>query len=136
MLPNQSVMNWSEFDKWCGALCAWREARGEGRDGIRAVLHVIRNRAEKSSKSWAQIVYARLQFSSMTYGADPQLTVVPVQPDAVFSDCYDIADLIYGGGDFDLTNGATHYFNPNVVLPEWAKGMTKTASIGHHEFYK
>jgi len=134
--PIMGMMNWNEFDKWCAALCAWREARGEGRDGIRAVLHVIKNRADASRKSWAQIVYAHLQFSSMTYGQDPQLSNVPVSPDPAFADCYEIADTISGGGDFDLTNGATHYFNPDIVLPSWAASMTKVASIGHHDFYK
>lgn len=130
------MMQWTEFDKWSGALCAWREARGEGRDGIRAVLHVIANRAASAHKSWAQIVYAHLQFSSMTYGQDSQLTVVPTEPDPQFVDCYELADLIYNNGDFDLTNGATHYFAPAQVLPGWAASMTKVASIGRHDFFK
>jgi N-acetylmuramoyl-L-alanine amidase len=130
------MMNWQEFDKWCAALCAWREARGEGRDGIRAVLHVIANRAKQSNKSWAQIVYARLQFSSMTYGSDPQLTNVPVSPDTVFADCFEIADNIANGGDFDLTDGATHYFADSIPMPEWAKTMTETVKIGRQTFYK
>lgn len=128
-------MNWNEFQKWQGALCAWREARGEGRDGIRAVLHVIANRAKTRNQSWAQVVYDKWQFSSMTAAQDPQLVVIPKFPDPVFETCYEVADLIYNGGDFDLTNGATHYFNPSVVLPSWAEDMKKVASIGHHDFY-
>lgn len=129
-------MSWNEFQKWIAALCAWREARGEGRDGIRAVLHVIANRATARNKSWAEIVYQRLQFSSMTYPEDPQLTLVPVAPDPAFVDCFEIADTIWNGGDFDLTNGALFYFNPAVVLPTWAASMTKVATVGHHDFYK
>jgi len=129
-------MNWNEFQKWCAALCAWREARGEGRDGIRGVLHVIANRATKQSKTWAEIVYARLQFSSMTYGGDPQLCVIPAPPDPAFVDCYELADAIYQGHDFDLTNGATHYFADSIPAPSWAAQMTQTAKIGHHAFFK
>lgn len=129
-------MNWAEFYKWCAALCAWREARGEGRDGIRAVLHVIANRATAQKKSWAQIVYASLQFSSMTYPHDPQLTKVPVLPDLTFVECYELADSIFTGGDFDLTNGATHYFADSIPPPEWAATMTQTAKIGHQTFFK
>jgi len=129
-------MNWNDFDIWCAALCAWREARGEGRDGIRAVIHVIKNRSDKSGKSWAVEVYRKLQFSSMTYGADPQLTLVPQQPDPAFVDCYEIAQLINIGGDFDLTSGATHYFSDSIQMPEWAKSMTETVKIGRHTFYK
>lgn len=129
-------MNWIEFDKWSAALCAWREARGEGRDGIRAVIHVIANRAAKSGKSWAHEVYRKLQFSSMTYGSDPQLSFIPESPDPVFSDCYEIATTIMDGGDFDLTQGATHYFADTIPMPEWAKTMTQTAKFGHHIFFK
>lgn len=129
-------MDWKEFDKWIGALCCWREARGEGRDGQRAVLHVINNRAVAANKSWAQIVYARLQFSSMTYPQDPQLTNVPVQPDAQFVACYLIADSIMAGTDPDLTGGATHYYAANISMPEWAKSMTETARIGNQNFYR
>lgn len=129
-------LSWSEFQKYVAALCAWREARGEGHDGIRAVIHVIANRASRRGLSWAQVVYERLQFSSMTAPGDPQLTLVPHNPDPAFEDCYAVADLIYSGGDFDLTDGADHYFNPHVVLPGWAAAMTKTATIGNHDFYK
>jgi N-acetylmuramoyl-L-alanine amidase len=129
-------MHWDEFQKWCAALCCWREARGEGRDGIRAVCHVINNRAELWNKSWAEIVYQKVQFSSMTYPHDPQLCNVPASPDPVFDECYEIADSVFRGGDFDLTLGATHYFNPSVVLPAWANSMTKVAMIGAHSFYK
>lgn len=129
-------MHWDEFEKWCAALCMWREARGEGRDGLRAVCHVINNRSKLHNKSWAQIVYQPLQFSSMTYPKDGQLCKVPDSPDPHFVDCYEIADSIFNGGDFDLTNGATHYFNPSIVLPAWANSMTKVAMIGAHSFYK
>ena len=131
-------MNWSEFEKWCAALCAWREARGEpnARDSMRAVIHVIKNRADAGNKPWQEIVYAPLQFSSMTYAHDPQLWKVPVTPDPQFAIAYELADAIYHNQDFDLTEGATHYFNPGLVMPPWAAGMKKVATIGHHDFYK
>ncbi|HVT81218.1 MAG TPA: cell wall hydrolase [Phycisphaerae bacterium] len=141
MMAMMAMMNWAEFDKWSAALCAWREARGEGRDGIRAVIHVIANRQKSGDsrwqgKSWAQIVYQRLQFSSMTYPQDQQLCRVPSSPDPVFVDCYEIADAIYSGLDFDLTQGATHYFADSIPMPDWAKTMTETVKLGHHTFYK
>lgn len=129
-------MNWHEFQKYCAALCAWREARGEGRDGIRCVLHVIANRAKLWNKSWAEIVYQKLQFSSMTYPHDPQLTLIPKEPNPEFVTCYEVADSIWNGGDFDLTQGATHYFADSIAMPDWAKAMTFIIKIGHHSFYK
>jgi hypothetical protein len=134
-------MNWDEFDIWVAALCAWREDRGSdndgNRDGLRAVLHVIANRAKAQNKSWAQIVYAKLQFSSMTYGLDPQLCNVPVTPDPQFVDCYEIASTIKGGGDFDLTLGATNYYAQSMdVPPSWAASMTQTAILGGQVYLK
>jgi len=129
-------MIWDDFDVACAALCAWREARGEGRDGIRAVLHVIANRAKAQNKSWAQVVFARLQFSSMTYPEDPQLTNVPATPDAQFADCYAIAQNIQQGGDFDLTEGATNYYALTIPAPYWAASMTETVQIGNQKFFK
>jgi N-acetylmuramoyl-L-alanine amidase len=134
-------MNWDEFNKAAAAFCAWREARGETatlHDSLRCIVHVIDNRAKLWKRSWASIVYQFEQFSSITAPGDPQIKagLVPTPNDPQFKDCCDIANLIYGGGDFDLTNGATHYFNPGIVLPSWAAGMVKVASIGHHDFYK
>lgn len=130
------MLDWAVYDKCEGAVAAWKEARGEGRDGMRAVLHVIANRAKLHNKTWAQIVYQPLQFTSMTYGHDPELCMVPTPPDAQFSLAWDLADLVYTGTDPDITNGATNYFNPKIVLPSWAAGMTKVATIGRHDFYK
>ena len=37
----------------------------------------------------------------------------------------------------DITDGATHYFNPDKVsTPAWAKELQKTKIIGKHHFYK
>src|SRR5215469_12928416 len=130
------MMLWCEFQKWTGALCAWREARNQGRDGVRGVLHVIQNRSRVWNKSWAQIVYQPLQFSSMTYKDDPQLTKIPVEVDAVFEECYDIAEAVWLGNDYDLTGGATHYFADTIETPEWANKMTFTVQIGAHKFFK
>jgi N-acetylmuramoyl-L-alanine amidase len=134
-------MNWDEFDKWIAALCAWREDRGSDtygdRSGLRAVIHVIANRAAKEGKSWAEIVYARDQFSSMTAPGDPQLSNVPVTPDPQMVDCYDIADAIKSGNDYDLTLGATNYYAATMnPAPSWAASMTQTAVIGGQVFLK
>ena len=35
----------------------------------------------------------------------------------------------------DLTNGATHYYNPDKVpTPSWANKLTKTIVIGNQRF--
>lgn len=127
-------MTWSDWDKALLALVMWREARGEGREGMRAVGHVVKNRVKFTE--WDKVITAKWQFSSMAAPGDPQLTVWPQAGDLVFELAMSLAEAIYSGEDADNTNGATHYFNPNVVLPTWAAAMTKVASIGHHDFYK
>lgn len=133
-------MIWDSFDIVSASLCVWREARGEvattGMDGIRAVLHVIDNRSKKNNKSWAQIVYQRLQFSSMTFPQDPQLVNVPKNTDTIFEDCYNTAVSVYMGTDVDITLGATHYFADSIPMPSWAVNMKFLVKIGHHSFYK
>lgn len=129
-------MNWTDWYKAILALVVWREARGEGHDGMRAVAHVIYNRVQAGHTDWASIIEAKWQFSSLTAPGDPMLVQWPKPPDPAFEDAMSIVDLIYNGNDFDLTYGATHYFNPNVVKPAWAASLTKVASIGHHDFYR
>lgn len=127
---------WRDFNVSVAALCVWREARGESADGIRGVLHVIANRAKAGNKSWAEIVYAKWQFSSMTADRDPQLELVPKTPDPIFEQCCELADLIFDNGEPDLTLGATHYFADYIPVPDWAASMKQTIKIGHHIFFK
>ena len=62
--------NTSTLDVSIAALCAWREASGEGEQGMRAVLHVIANRSRKWNKSILAVVTQPKQFSSMTIRGD------------------------------------------------------------------
>lgn len=79
---------------------------------------------------------AKWQFSSLTAPGDPMLIQWPAAGDPQFAEAINLSEQIYSNTLGDNTNGATHYFNPNVVLPSWAASMTKVASIGHHDFYK
>lgn len=36
----------------------------------------------------------------------------------------------------DNTNGATHFHNPHISEPLWARTYIKTMSLGNHDFYK
>ena len=128
-------MDWDGYNQFLLALVMWREARGEGPEGMKAVGCVVRNRV-KSFGAWSLIITAKWQFSSLTAPGDPMLIQWPVFQDLQFLEAMAIANGIYNNSIVDNTNGATHYFNPNVVLPKWAATMTKVATIGHHDFYK
>jgi N-acetylmuramoyl-L-alanine amidase len=137
-----SMMSWYEFQKYLAALTAWREGRGEvaayGLDSLRGILHVIDNRSKYRRLTWVQVVMQYEQFSSMTAPGDPQIHagLVPVRPDPVFEQCYDLADIIFNGGDYDITLGSDYYFADSIPMPTWAATMTATVKIGHHLFYK
>lgn len=129
-------MTWNDYYKTMLALTMWREARGEKRDGMRAVGHVIRNRVNAGQGDWDHVITKKWQFSSLTATGDSQLVVWPDSPDEVFETAMNLAEDIFSNMDSDITAGATHYFNPHVVLPDWAKSMTKVATIGNHDFYR
>jgi N-acetylmuramoyl-L-alanine amidase len=132
-------MTWEMYFKSLLALVLWREARGEGYTGMRAVAHVIRNRvvATHLPDQWEDVIERAKQFSSMTAAGDPMLIQWPKQPDAAFEQAMQIAELVYDGTDADITGSATQYANLHVCSPNWdfAK-LTQTVVIGAHTFWK
>lgn len=129
-------MTWNDYYKTMLAITGFREARGEGREGIRAVLHVIRNRVNAGYGDWDHVITKKWQFSSLTAPGDSQLVVWPDSPDPIFETCMNLAEEVFNNTDPDITAGSTHYFNPHVVLPDWAAGMQLMATIGNHVFYR
>lgn len=134
----QTSNSWENFARILLALVLWREDRGDGPQGMEAVGHVILNRlADGRWGDLFDIIEKKWQFSSMTATADPELGLWPRRGDVRFTQAMQIADgLLNGSYPDDTTSGATHYFNPTVVLPSWAASMTKTCSIGGHDYYK
>jgi len=56
-----------------------------------------------------------------------------------FLNCLKLSEEILNGRYKDPTNGATFYYNPNLVqTPSWAKDLVRIGRIGnsHHIFYK
>lgn len=122
------------------AICGWREASGEGLLGIRAVLHVIRNRHLAWKQDWDTVISNRNQFSSMTTPGDSQLLRWPDDDSPLFRQILDEAEKVFSGSEPDTTNGATYYRNPKTANSPWfkkhvAEVMPKVAVIGNHEFF-
>lgn len=126
------------------ALVAWREARNEGREGLRGVMHVIRNRVHAGWGDWEDVITRKNQFSSMTYTNDPQLTLWPSKEHAgweTFLNCLELANIVWDNSDPDITNGALYYGNLNAITSQWFKDnviatMEMVAQIGNHTFYR
>lgn len=127
-------------DQLTMARTMYGEARGEGSNGMRAVGHVIKNRADKVSWWGTGISGVALkpwQFSAWNAN-DPNRAVIailrPGQGNAVFDEAYRLAGLVIDGTLADNTGGATHY-HADYVSPDWKDDTKISAVIGRHTFY-
>lgn len=137
-------MNWDTYTCTLYALGIWREARGEGELGMRAVGHVIWNR-HKSGRSIIRLITDDAQFTSInppgkTY--DPQLDEWLRPPDPRFDLAMRIVDEIMAGESKDPTHGATFYRNPKTATSQWYErhvaqnsNYRRSTVIGKHEFH-
>lgn len=114
-----------------------KEAGGEGDRGMEAVADVIRNRLNSGryGSSIKDVVLAPKQFSPWNEEmrgtkADPR-TLDPGSP--LYVKARDIGSRVLSGDAEDMTGGATHFFNPELVSPKWARGK-EGLDIGHHRF--
>ena len=122
----------------------WLEARGEGPDGMRAVGHVIHNRAGAPGfpKTLRAVLLQPNAFSCLL-PSDPEFGKEPDAGDPQFAFCEEIAPKILGGSDPDLTKGAHFYINPASATSGWffkhivedPQNHPKTATIGKQDFY-
>jgi len=123
------------------------EARGEGEAGMQAVLNVLMNRAKGDFSKVKGLALAPKQFSLWNDVKNPASTAIALGKQvrdkeiqgtdkAMYLKAAGLVDQAMKGTLKDITGGAQFYFNPSIVNPPWAKKMKKTASIGHHDFYK
>lgn len=142
-------MLYKDFEKTIVALFTWREASGEGRDGMKAVMCVARNRVLAGHHTWGEIILAHNQFSSMTVKGDGQTVAYPTASDKAFIDSMALVDEIYGtdgsnGPSSDITGGALYYANLKTATSGWFFDniVNKpdihpvTLELGHHTFFK
>ena len=119
------------------------EAGGESLIGKQAVASVIHNRAalERSSGTYAEVCLAPKQFSCWNAGEEEmnkRIVKWMLEYDLNWRQCIDIAISMtkeYNGEDefFEPTGKWTHYFNPKMVWPFWAKGVKEDDAIEDNE---
>ena len=126
-------------DLWTAAMTAWGEARGEGMEGMQAVLLVIRNRAMDlrwSMLSVAAICRQPAQFSSWN-ARDPnrsRMLALSLENED-FRNSLAMAIGVFSGETADVAHGATHYYADTITTPYWAQDKEPAAHIGHHLFF-
>lgn len=112
----------------------WREARSEGPAGMRAVLHVIFNRAAHNSE-WPsdpeRVCLQRYQFSCWNTD-DRQRDYYPSPTDTSYVD----ALALVADPGTDPTGGATAYFDSSIFAPIWATPASFVCEIGRLRFYR
>jgi uncharacterized protein (TIGR02594 family) len=138
-----AILGGSKRDQIILARTIYGEARGEQADGKAAVASVVLNRAKIGGwygHSIEEVCLKRKQFSCWNAN-DPNRAIIKDmeahEGDQTFDRCFDLsAQAILGQLD-DKTGGATHFHADTMRrFPDWAKGATRTAHIGHHIFYK
>jgi len=125
------------------ALVLFREAAGEGIEGMRLVGHVIRNRKNAWGKSWYEVISGKNQFTSISVPGDGQLTKWIDPHSQQGRDILDLAAEIYNATGDDPTHGALYYYNPKTATSGWfVENIVRKSiehphvlSFGKHEFF-
>jgi N-acetylmuramoyl-L-alanine amidase len=120
------------------ALVLWREARGETHEGKTAVAWSIMNRmaARQWGNTLMSVIFQRLQYSSVTYKGDPQLTLWPKDDDQSWQTCLRVADETLEGLTTNPIDGADSYHDVSIDPPDWARKSVFVKQIGRIKFYK
>lgn len=114
-------MEYDDQDLHSMALCIWKEARGEGQPGMRAVAHVIKNRVgcPGFARTIHDVIYGKNQFTSMSVPSDPEFNLIPPPGDAQFSYAVSLCPSVLNASDPDLTDGAHYYENAATATSGW-----------------
>lgn len=121
----------------CLAIAIYWEARGESREGKRAVGEVVLNRVRAPTfpNDVCGVVteggeHPPCQFSFWCDGRSDR-----PQDGGPWRDARAIAHDLLDGRGLDPTLGALYFHNASVI-PEWAHRLKLTARIGEHWFYR
>ena len=137
--PKSQYIN--PLDKFILARIIFAEAAGESHLGRIAVGCVIRNRVKSSRwpDTYKEVILQPHQFSgvgSFLWDRFIQNKLLTPEQRRIKLECFKIAEDIITGRQPDITGGATHYYNPRLASPSWAKKMKITRRIGNHIFLK
>lgn len=130
--------NVSPRDLTCLAQAVYYEARGETREGQRAVAEVVLRRAVDGRwpKTICGVVYqdAGRPGCQFSFACGRQRSRVDW---LAWRRALDVAnyELTGPGRHEDITLGATH-FHTTAVAPSWSLRFPRTAKIGTHIFYR
>ncbi len=125
-------------DLECLTQAAYYEARGEGSDGMRAVVQVVLNRARHGAfpNSVCGVVFqgsGRRIGCQFSFTCDGSLRGRPNQ--AAWNRARDIASAALSGAVYAGVGNATH-FHTTAVAPRWRNSLVRVNQVGNHVFYR
>ncbi|OYW41057.1 MAG: cell wall hydrolase [Brevundimonas sp. 12-68-7] len=125
-------------DLECLTQAAYFEARGEGSDGMRAVVQVVLNRARHGAfpNSVCGVVFQgsnRRVGCQFSFTCDGSLRGRPNQ--AAWNRARDIASAALSGAVYAGVGNATH-FHTTAVSPRWRNSLVRVNQVGSHVFYR
>ncbi len=125
-------------DLECLTQAAYYEARGEGADGMRAVVQVVLNRARHPSfpRSVCGVVFqgsARKAGCQFSFTCDGSMRG-RVNP-AAWNRARTIASAALSGAVYPGVGNAT-FFHTTAVAPAWRTSFMRVAQVGNHVFYR
>lgn len=122
------------------ARTAWGEARGEGQDGMQAVINVVMNRARR--QGWMghdpiSVCLKPWQFSCWNQDDPNRVKLLAVAiDDPQFRQALQLADNAVNGLLADITKGADSYADLRYCAPDWAAEAEFLVKVGNQSFYK
>lgn len=136
---------YDQDDLHSAALCAYKEARGDGSTGMHAVLHCIKNRVGfvGFAKNIHDVIYGKNQFTSMSVPSDPQFNLEPPANGLGWLEAQRLANVVLNTDDADPTGGARYYRNEKTATSGWFQRVIADDSFNHpmtvkilnHTFY-
>ncbi|AYG95021.1 cell wall hydrolase [Brevundimonas naejangsanensis] len=125
-------------DLECLTQAVYYEARGEGRDGMKAVAQVVLNRARHPSfpNTVCGVVF---QGANRKTGCQFSFTCNGAMRGAVnrasWNRARDVATKALSGQVFAPVGNATH-FHTTGVAPSWRNSLIRVSQVGDHLFYR
>jgi len=125
-------------DLECLTQAVYYEARGEGRDGQRAVAQVVLNRVRHAAfpKTVCGVVFqgaARRTGCQFSFTCDGSMRGGVNR--AAWNRARDIAGKALSGAVYAPVGNATH-FHTTAVSPGWRGSMIRVTQVGQHLFYR
>jgi len=129
----------TQIERETVAACLVLEAANQGDVGLRAVMSVIRNRANMRPLLFPLTVLRVKQFSALNPYTSGQVSlwrlIQRAKQDATWPNALAIVDEATCAAWVDQTAGATHYTRTGERTA-WTRTLHTTARIGDHTYYR